>query len=115
MVTNRKQHSSESRAKQASNEVHSDPNKIGASTPHDFSAKNLTPYGGLLPVATMLEKIGFTERIPAAGIPAQLIRYDGMIHGFFAMSALIDQGRAAIQQSAAALRTAFKLPPTDRF
>ncbi|MBI4469428.1 MAG: IS1380 family transposase, partial [Acidobacteria bacterium] len=35
------------------------PNRIGASTPYDFSGKNLTPYGGLLPVATMLEKLGF--------------------------------------------------------
>ena len=65
MVTNRKQHSSEKRARQASNEVHSDPNKIGASTTYDFSAKNLTPYGGLLPVATMLEKIGFQEMVEA--------------------------------------------------
>jgi hypothetical protein len=61
MVTNRKQHSSGTRAKQASNEIHSHPNKIGASTPYDFCAKNLTPYGGLLPVATMLEKIGFEK------------------------------------------------------
>ena len=63
MVTNRNQHSSESRAKQASNEVQSKPNKIGASTPYDFTAKNLTPYGGLLPVATMLEKIGFQKLV----------------------------------------------------
>ena len=35
------------------------PSKIGASTPHDFSARNLTAYGGLLPVDTMLEKLGF--------------------------------------------------------
>ena len=63
MVMNRKQHSFESRVKQASNEIHSDPNKIGASTPYDFSAKNLTPYGGLLPVATMLEKIGFQSLV----------------------------------------------------
>jgi hypothetical protein len=63
MVTNRKQHSSETRAKQGSNEVYSNPNKIGASTPYDFSAKNLTPYGGLLPVATMLEKIGFEKLV----------------------------------------------------
>ena len=35
------------------------PNKIGASTPYNFSGKNLTPYGGLLPVAAMLEKLGF--------------------------------------------------------
>ena len=39
------------------------PNRIGASTPFDFTAKNLTPYGGLLPVATMLEKLGFQTLI----------------------------------------------------
>lgn len=59
MVRSERQHSSESRARQALAEVHSNPNKIGASTPYDFAAKHLTPYGGLLPVATMLEKIGF--------------------------------------------------------
>jgi hypothetical protein len=66
MVTNREQHSSETRVKQASNENHSNPNRIGASTPFDFAAKNLTPYGGLLPVATMLEKIGFQKRVEEA-------------------------------------------------
>jgi len=35
-----------------------EPNKIGASTPFDFEARNLTAYGGLLPVATMLENLG---------------------------------------------------------
>jgi Transposase DDE domain group 1 len=36
-------------------------NKIGAGTPYDFEGKNLTAYGGLLPVATMLEKLGFQQ------------------------------------------------------
>jgi len=63
MVRNRKQDSAESRAKQAQNETHSRPNKIGASTPYDFHGKNLTPYGGLLPVATMIEKIGFQRLV----------------------------------------------------
>jgi hypothetical protein len=66
MVMNRNQHSSETRAKQASNEVYSNPNKIGAATPYDFSTKHLTPYGGLLPIATMrLRKSDFKscERI----------------------------------------------------
>jgi acetyl esterase len=54
----------------------------------------------------------YAERMRAAGTPVQLTRYDGMIHGFFTMSAIIDQGRTAIKQSAAALRAAFKLPPT---
>ena len=40
-----------------------EPNKIGASTPYDFEAKNLTAYGGLLPVATMLEKLGFRQLV----------------------------------------------------
>ena len=38
-----------------------EPNKIGAATPYDFEAKHLTAYGGLLPVATMLEKLGFQQ------------------------------------------------------
>jgi len=62
MVNSRKQHSSETRSRQESNKSLSDPNKIGASTPYDFNGKNLTPFGGLLPIATMLEKIGF-ERL----------------------------------------------------
>ena len=40
-----------------------EPNRIGASTPYDFEAKNLTAYGGLLPVATMLEKLGFRQLV----------------------------------------------------
>lgn len=37
-------------------------NKITASTPYDFEARNLTAYGGLLP-ATMLEKLGFQRLV----------------------------------------------------
>ena len=50
----------------------------------------------------------YGERMRAAGIPVQLTRYNGMIHGFFAMGTVIDQGRMAIQQSAAAFRAAFQ-------
>ena len=42
------------------------PNKIKASTPYDFAGLNLTAYGGLLPVATMLEKLGFLDLITEA-------------------------------------------------
>jgi len=59
MVTNRTEHSGKTPVEQGSGGVHREPNRIGASTPFDFSGKNLTPYGGLLPVATMLEKLGF--------------------------------------------------------
>jgi len=75
MVTDRKKDSAKTPAKQGQEETLSEPNKIGASTPYDFNGKNLTPYGGLLPVITMLEKLGFqslveqfltSKRIPRA-------------------------------------------------
>jgi hypothetical protein len=59
MVNSRKQHTSRKPAKQGVRDVIPEPNKINASTPYDFRGRNLTPYGGLLPVATMLEKLGF--------------------------------------------------------
>jgi hypothetical protein len=37
------------------------PYEIGSATPFDFNGRNLTPYGGLLPAATMLEKLGFEQ------------------------------------------------------
>ena len=64
MVTNRNQHNCKSPIKQGPEEVSPEPNKIGASTPYDFNGKNLTPYGGLLPVITMLEKLGFQSLVP---------------------------------------------------
>lgn len=63
MVINRKKHSDKSRAKQGVEEVIAEPNKIGPTTPYEFEAKNLTAYGGLLPVATMLEKLGFQRMV----------------------------------------------------
>lgn len=65
MVTSRIEHSEKEPAKQGSRSTYPEPNKIGASTPFDFSAKGLTPYGGLLPLATMLEKLGFQALVEA--------------------------------------------------
>lgn len=50
-------------AKQAADEKPPKPNEIGAGTPYDFDSKNLTAYGGLLPVATMLEQLRFQELV----------------------------------------------------
>ncbi|MGH9404326.1 MAG: IS1380 family transposase [Terriglobia bacterium] len=63
MVNNGKKHSDKTRAAQGCGAPLPEANKIGASTPFDFAGRNLTPYGGLLPVATMLEKIGFRELV----------------------------------------------------
>src|SRR5450432_2263075 len=75
MVTDRKEYSAKTPVKQGAEDATPEPNKINASTPFDFNGKNLTPYGGLLPVITMLEKLGFqslveqfltSKRIPRA-------------------------------------------------
>jgi hypothetical protein len=63
MVINTKEHSEKKPARQGPEEVMGEPNKIGASTPYDFEGKNLTAYGGLLPVATMLERLGFQQLV----------------------------------------------------
>jgi hypothetical protein len=59
MVTSRKENRRKKPTRQGFQESPSGPNKIEASTPYQFNGKNLTAYGGLLPVATMLEKLGF--------------------------------------------------------
>ena len=63
MVNNANQPTRRSPVNQRDEADISKPNKIGASTPFDFVARNLTAYGGLLPVATMLEKLGFQQLV----------------------------------------------------
>ena len=65
-MNNKKEHIVKRPAKQGPEEVIAEPNKIGSSTPYDFEAKSLTAYGGLLPVATMLEKLGFQQLVEEA-------------------------------------------------
>jgi len=62
-VNDRKEHNGKKPARQGAEEDIAGPNKIGASTPFDFQGKNLTAYGGLFPVATMLEKLGFQQLV----------------------------------------------------
>lgn len=75
MVNEQQQHNGRRPANQGVRDVIPEPNKINASTHYDFNGKSLTPYGGLLPVVTMLEKLGFQalveqtltcQRIPRA-------------------------------------------------
>src|SRR5437016_2065964 len=90
MVTNRIQHSGKEPVKQGAGAIAPEPNKIGASTPYDFSGKHLTPYGGLLPVATMLEKLGFQELVEATITSKRITRVMnlykfalGLVLGFY--------------------------------
>ncbi|WP_089934687.1 alpha/beta hydrolase [Candidatus Entotheonella palauensis] len=49
----------------------------------------------------------YATQLQAAGVPVTLSRYDGMIHGFFSLGAVLDQGQTAMSEAAAALRAAF--------
>ena len=49
----------------------------------------------------------YAQRLQAAGVPTTSTRYDGMIHGFFAMSAVVDKGKAAVSQAGAEMKAAF--------
>jgi len=62
-VKNDSKHSDKTRAQQGPHAAIPEPNKIAAGTHYDFEGKNLTPYGGLFPVATMLEKLGFQKLV----------------------------------------------------
>ena len=69
-----------------------------------------------LPPATVLtaefdplrdEGESYAARLRAAGVPVEVMRYDGMIHGFFPNPALFPQAEAAIDAVADVLRIAF--------
>ena len=48
----------------------------------------------------------YGTRLQEAGVPATVERHDGMVHGFVSMYALLEQGSAALDRCAAALRDA---------
>lgn len=49
----------------------------------------------------------YAKHLQAAGVPTTYSRYDGMIHGFFGMAAVLDKGKQAVAEACAALRQAF--------
>jgi acetyl esterase len=49
----------------------------------------------------------YAERLADQGVPTELTRYNGMIHGFISKPNLFDSAREAVAQIAAALRRAF--------
>ncbi|HEV2637325.1 MAG TPA: alpha/beta hydrolase [Actinocrinis sp.] len=46
----------------------------------------------------------YAARLADSGVPTRLSRYDGMIHGFFAMSGVLDAGGRALAEAAGFLR-----------
>ena len=49
----------------------------------------------------------YAKRLQEAGVETTATRYDGMIHGFFGMGAVVDKGKQAVDEASAALRNAF--------
>src|ERR1035438_9978043 len=96
MVINRKEHSDKKPAKQAAEAVIGEPNKIGASTTYDFGAKNLTAYGGLLPVVTMLEKLGFQQLVEETLTVKRMTRAMPMYQFVLAMALAVYVGFARL-------------------
>src|SRR5262245_46136930 len=53
----------------------------------------------------------YARKLQDAGVPVQAKRYEGMIHPFFNLAGIVDAGRAAIADSASAVRAAMSAAP----
>jgi acetyl esterase/lipase len=49
----------------------------------------------------------YADRLRQAGVPAETIRYDGMMHGFFTMVGILDTAREAVTTAASRLAAGF--------
>src|SRR5580658_211764 len=49
----------------------------------------------------------YGRKLREAGVPAQVSRYEGMVHGFVSMSDVLDKGKQGVAEAAAALKKAF--------
>jgi len=123
MVTNKKKHSEKRPAKQGPPAVTPSPNKIGASTPYDFRGKNLTAYGGLLPVATMLEKLGFQRVVEETLTVKRVTRVMSMYQFVLAMVLALEVGFSRLdhlrllgrEPRLVGILKGFRLPPQCTF
>ncbi len=50
----------------------------------------------------------YAAKLKAAGVSVHVERYEGMIHGFYALSHALDEGKRAHQQSVEVLQAAFR-------
>ncbi|MGG1678092.1 alpha/beta hydrolase [Neobacillus sp. NRS-1170] len=49
----------------------------------------------------------YAKKLGEAGVEVECVRYDGTIHGFVSMAAVIEQGKRALEKSGSTLKKAF--------
>ena len=49
----------------------------------------------------------YGKKLREAGVPVQVSRYEGMVHGFASMGDMLDKGKQGVAEAAAALKSAF--------
>ncbi len=49
----------------------------------------------------------YGQKLREAGVPVQISRYEGMVHGFVSMGDMLDKGKQGVAEAAAALKRAF--------
>lgn len=81
-----------------------------------YASPLLAPSHNQLPPACIVtaeydvlhdEAEAYAARLQRAGVPVQLLRYDGMIHNFIALSPILDRGKKALSDIAAQLCIVF--------
>ena len=77
-----------------------------------LQAKNLAGQPRALVITAEFDPLrdegeAYGKLLKDAGVETTVNRYDGMIHGFFGMSAAVDKGRQAVDEATAAMRSAF--------
>ena len=89
-------------------------NEADATNPYAVpsAAKNLNGLPPALVITAEFDPLrdegeAYAQRLKAAGVATTSSRYDGMLHGFFGMPAVIDKGKQAISEASSALRAAF--------
>jgi hypothetical protein len=97
-VNNNREDNEKKRATQGAGAVSPEPFRIGSSTPYDFTGRNLTAYGGLLPIATMLDQLGFQQLVEETLTIQRLTRVMPVYQFVLAMVLALYVGFARLNQ-----------------